>query len=650
MARPVLPQRHTACAAPVALVAVLAACTFASVALGGPAPAPAGAADTLAAAALTGRVADVAAALAAGAPINSRNRLGRTALAAAAAAAAPDGVAALLAAGAAVNAADNAGRTPLHAAVTGVDGGVGGTCRLAAPAYAPSAASEAAADGVFTPPRITRPLPMSAATVVRALLAAGAAADATDDGGVTPLHLAAAGRCGECVRALLAAGADAALADEAGGTALHAATCAVRWSRRRSMMSDGDQAAAAAAVAVEAAAAAAAPDVVRQLLVAGAPVDAAMKVTAVTPLLHAAEAGNAPVVYALLAAGADATVETAQGSTAITRLLQGGADEATGAELVAALAARGARVGGRSDRWRSPLGTAALLMNLPVVNALIAAGARANDVGDSPEKPLFTWLVLSTVTINGPMKNPALAPVLAALIGAGWNVSSTLVGTMPPLDVAIRYGAVDVAGVLLDAGLPLTGRGSWNGCGRPPLAAAAEWAPDDAAAVALVTALLRRGAPINEQSARGWSALHIAAARGQPATLRLLLQRGAATPGGLADATGRTALHVAAAAGQAAAVGVLVEAGGGGAINGTTPEGESALHLAAAAGAADAVRALVAAGACVRCSSGEGVTPAAAAAAAGKTSLAAWLDSYGRDGRPAVADIVGSGAATLGGG
>jgi len=57
--------------------------------------------------------------------------------------------------------------------------------------------------------------------LVRALLAAGASANAPDSGGVRPLHIACrAARGVPAARCLLAAGADANAADATGRTAL----------------------------------------------------------------------------------------------------------------------------------------------------------------------------------------------------------------------------------------------------------------------------------------------------------------------------------------------------------------------------------------------------------------------------------------------
>ena len=130
------------------------------------------------------------------------------------------------------------------------------------------------------------------AEVLGFLLAAGAAPDAIDAAGATPLHLAAAGGHGHACHALLEAGADAAARDAGGRTALFAAACA------------------AGGAFSEAAVNALAQN-------RNAPASAAVHAdsTGLTPLHAAARLGNAAAARALCAAGAEASVVDGDGAT-----------------------------------------------------------------------------------------------------------------------------------------------------------------------------------------------------------------------------------------------------------------------------------------------------------------------------------------------
>ena len=122
-------------------------------------------------------------------------------------------------------------------------------------------------------------------------LAAGDAANARGEGGVTPLMLAAGLGHRPIVDALLAAGADVNAADERGFTALFYGCY------------NGDEDCGY-------------PDVVEALLAAGADKEAKIGY-GVRPLMYAAGNGEAGVVEALLAAGADPLARNDGGRTAL---------------------------------------------------------------------------------------------------------------------------------------------------------------------------------------------------------------------------------------------------------------------------------------------------------------------------------------------
>lgn len=169
---------------------------------------------------MSGRVSALHAVLATGAPADARASDGRTPLHWAALIGHADAAEVLLAAGAHTDAVDNGGATPLvcaawnaHAAVVSV-------------LIAAEAALEAR-----TEHRRWRALHHAAsagypgAECVRALLAAGASADAVGDGGMSVLRTAVCALAPSTLQALLAAlpaGAAAADVDELGETLLHA--------------------------------------------------------------------------------------------------------------------------------------------------------------------------------------------------------------------------------------------------------------------------------------------------------------------------------------------------------------------------------------------------------------------------------------------
>ena len=110
---------------------------------------------------------------------------------------------------------------------------------------------------------------------VKALLAAGADIDATNDHGATPLHYAAHQGHTEIVKSLLDAGADSTAATDDGITPLYIAAQSGR------------------------------TESVEALLAAGADMDVTAGQYGVTPLAIAAHQAHTGVVKALLAAGAD---------------------------------------------------------------------------------------------------------------------------------------------------------------------------------------------------------------------------------------------------------------------------------------------------------------------------------------------------------
>lgn len=159
------------------------------------------------------------------------------------------------------------------------------------------------------------------AAAIRALLAQGASAGATDVDGTTALHWASYRDHPEAVDLLLRAGAAVNAATDLGVTPLWLAA------------ENGS------------------PAMVRRLLRAGADPDRAL-LRGETPVMVAARAGDPDVVAQLLAAGADPDARAARGQTA---LMWAAARRRPAA--VEALLAHGADVHARSDVWSQVMAT-----------------------------------------------------------------------------------------------------------------------------------------------------------------------------------------------------------------------------------------------------------------------------------------------------
>ncbi|TYZ62130.1 hypothetical protein PybrP1_005065 [[Pythium] brassicae (nom. inval.)] len=198
------------------------------------------------------------------------------------------------------------------------------------------------------------------------------------------------------------------------------------------------------------------------------------------------------------------------------------------------------------------------------------------------------------------------SPKLAALVDMPDVVNDT------PLGIAARRGHADVAELLLLAGahvdLPAAGRGCL------PLHLACQERHRDVAQV-----LLRAGANPNALTPDGVSALHLAAAAGDPEVVRALLAAGADVCATLPTPVRASALHVACSRGSADVVRLLLRAG----ADVDVPDGHHAspLLIACMHEQLDVARALLEAGANVTHASKDGATPLHFTASVGSASL-----------------------------
>ncbi|MBI5496887.1 MAG: ankyrin repeat domain-containing protein [Deltaproteobacteria bacterium] len=247
------------------------------------------------------------------------------------------------------------------------------------------------------------------------------------------------------------------------------------------------------------------------------------------------------------------------------RALQRGDRRAVKAELDA-----GADVHAPGADGITPLMTAVRTCPLDVVELLLRHGARVTEVDRDGRTPL----------VHAFQEDPVRPRVVQTLLAAGAPPNA---GAPLPLLLAVRRGSVELAQALLTAGArvsdPAIMRYAFVKTTSVELMLALRSAGgdvntrDDSGATLLLHAvrmkvvtarldlLLACGADVDAQDHDGMSALMIAAAGGQVALVRRLLEGRASLD--LRDKAGRTAYAHALAAGQRGAVTLLEQAGAG---------------------------------------------------------------------------------------
>ena len=380
------------------------------------------------------------------------------------------------------------------------------------------------------------------AALIAPLAAAGAALEALDDEGHTPLVASLVRGESACMEALLEAGAN-------------------------------PDAPAASVAPLAVAASQANAQAASRLLAAGAAVDGDTRGPA--PLALATAGGATAVVEALLEAGAEVSGEAVERAL-VSACLAGHS------RVVDLLEAAGARASGLEA---ARLIQAVRTGDADAVRALLTAGgdASATDPTD-PRTPSALHLAAAAGNVEvcrALLEHGATVDAVTSSAEAPWGRT--------PLMVAAAAGYGEVVSALLEHGADpqLQDRDYEEGERTALMLAAA------GGNVTTVRILLKGGADPNVKDQEGLTALMHAALSGETAILRLLLSAGARVDARCS--LGQSALIYAAQEGNRKAVETLLDAGAD--VGTLPPEGWSALAAAVYGGHMDVIQLLIAAGA-----------------------------------------------------
>lgn len=384
---------------------------------------------------------------------------------------------------------------------------------------------------------------------LRALLrAAPEIVDTRDSYGRTPLMLAVRRRAIKCARALVRAGADVnSRAD--GSTILHQIAA-----RIVDANSDTDV------------------DMIQLLLAAGARLEDTCS-RGFTALALAVRSGKASVVSAMVAAGASLDVLCPRAIESHARL--------------------------------PPLLTAIHMPYKPVVDALLAAGARV-----APDDEAATAMLIESIEARRPWS-------VRSLLRAGVSPNCKDASGRPALILALLSSAFKSAAALLQAGADPEE-------GAPLVFAALQGHVD------LVKDLLDRKANVNVFNHHGDTPLAVAAWKGHPEVVMLLVQRGADVSA-VTKASKTTAMRLALQSKHWAVAKFL------GSVAGVSqPDRDSALLTAAMHGRHGLAKSLLQSGANVDAVSTLGLSPLALAASGGHANVVRLLLQSGASMVPAL--------------
>ena len=495
-----------------------------------------------------------------GADIDSRDDYGNPLIHLAAERDRPAVLRALLGAGADLNARNNAGRTPLHAAAGTMELGLSVSAAAALAVLLEAGADPNARDAAGV--TALQLAPGGSRTMMSALLDAHAgrfaiSPNARDEYGYTALHAAAQANSPRLIGALLAAGAAVDAVDNEGNTPLLLAAGST-WQFVRPPLRSSYSPAAIAALAT-----------------AGADVEARDQ-AGFTAMHRASLAGATAAIAALLEAGADPRARDSGERTPLQVAFDESASEGSDTAAIVALAEAEKDLEGsdqndfaavlalafgnpatlievrvdpnaRDSRGRTALHWAARFDHSAALAALAEAGVDLNARDDFGRTALH-WAVQERHTA-----------MIEALVEAGADLDVRAYrGT--PLHWAVIQGDTATVAFLAAAGADLEVRHS----GRTPLQLAAYRGEP-----AVIAALAVAGANLEARDRLGRSALQLAANRdypGQwnggpstPAAVAALLEAGANASAH--DDDGSTALYAASVAGNQAATGILLALG-----------------------------------------------------------------------------------------
>jgi ankyrin repeat protein len=230
---------------------------------------------------------------------------------------------------------------------------------------------------------------------------------------------------------------------------------------------------------------------------------------------------------------------------------------------VRSLLARGADPNARNSLELTPMSLAAASGQVPVVQALLHAGAK-------PDAPTIFGTPLTFAALGG------ATPVVKLLLARGANAHAQRPDGIAPLMLAARGGDPEMLQELLRRKAVVNAR---DGDGATALIYAAREGH-----VEIGRLLLGSGAAVDAVDSHGWTALMYASVNGHADFVKLLLGKGA-NPN-VRDPRGRTPLLLAATYGDYPSVlGALAE--GGADLRASDAKQDTALALAAARGHAE---------------------------------------------------------------
>ncbi|XP_037091766.1 protein TANC2-like isoform X2 [Pollicipes pollicipes] len=279
--------------------------------------------------------------------------------------------------------------------------------------------------------------------MLQLLLKFGAAPDAANARGATPLMLAAAGGHACAVQTLLQCGASVGLRDAGRRCALvHAAVhghlSVVEYLLWCDWAAAGDRLtmAEAAQQALVAAAGNGHLQIAEYLLdMEEVAVNACDILHGETPLTMAAAAGHKPLVEMLLRRGATVAAANSKGAPPLLGAVREGHWD-----ICVVLLGQGAQLEQPDDAGRTPLIVAASEGHMGVLDLLISKGASLGRV-DREGLAALSWACLK-----------GQARVVRTLLDAGADLQHTDSAGRTPLDLAAFYGDADVVSLLLDRG------------------------------------------------------------------------------------------------------------------------------------------------------------------------------------------------------